>query len=288
MKRCYFCDAPLDDDALFCGNCGKKVEPQGYICPQCGSAVDTGSLFCARCGFRLDLQQNNEVSAFDVQKENKKTWLYVICGVIAAVLLLFGGLYIYRTYVKQDVTFRAEEEEISINKTQRRDEMNNRKGFDDSEECTYEVTDFNDSKHNRDVTLSTEEKEYFIYLVHLWDDYYNNNRKIFDPSGENCPYADIVKLYGKSMKGCDAAEFVHKVLMSKPDFWQKSTNIIVTKITDKRVRCDFKKHTSSNGKTNVFPSYLVLIDEYEGIWRIAVESDSVTDANLRKNSHYIK
>ena len=41
-------------------------------------------------------------------------------------------VYIYRTYIKQDVTVRAEGEEININKTQRR-MMNNRKEFDDKE-----------------------------------------------------------------------------------------------------------------------------------------------------------
>ena len=25
MENCIFCGAPLDDDALFCTNCGKKV-----------------------------------------------------------------------------------------------------------------------------------------------------------------------------------------------------------------------------------------------------------------------
>ena len=56
MKNCKYCSAPLDDDSLFCANCGKKVEPQDKTCPQCGAEVEDDSVFCAKCGMRLDAQ----------------------------------------------------------------------------------------------------------------------------------------------------------------------------------------------------------------------------------------
>ena len=243
MKKCVYCGAPLDDDALFCANCGKKIEAQGKRCQQCGAEVEADSLFCARCGFRLD-GQPSDIPTFEEETEEKdKTWIYVIGGLLAAALLIFGGYFVYRTY-------------------------------------------FNDSKDESTLTISEEEEEFFIDRVHSWDEMHN--RKGFDDS-ENCPYAGSVKFYGKTMSGLEAAETKQKLLLASPDYRQESTNIKVTKISEKRVRCDFEKHTSSRGKSKVHPAcYLVLIDEYGGIWRIEEESDSVTDANLSKLTSSIK
>ena len=54
MRTCSNCGAPLEDDALFCSECGTKVGPQKKICPHCGAEIDDDSIFCAECGAKLD------------------------------------------------------------------------------------------------------------------------------------------------------------------------------------------------------------------------------------------
>lgn len=56
MKNCIYCGAPLDDDALFCRKCGKKVETSKK-CPRCGAEERADSVFCSKCGMRLDAQK---------------------------------------------------------------------------------------------------------------------------------------------------------------------------------------------------------------------------------------
>ena len=56
-----------------------------------------------------------------------------------------------------------------------------------------------------------------------------------------------------------------------------------TKTDDRHVRCDFQKRTVTQGKTRVYPSYLIYVTEDNGLsWQIEQESDLVTDKNLQK------
>ena len=53
MKKCPNCGVQLNDDCLFCTECGKPI-PQGNVCFQCGAPINEGSVFCENCGKRLD------------------------------------------------------------------------------------------------------------------------------------------------------------------------------------------------------------------------------------------
>lgn len=53
MKKCPFCGAELNDDSLFCTECGKEL-PMGVVCPHCGASVNEGDVFCTECGKRID------------------------------------------------------------------------------------------------------------------------------------------------------------------------------------------------------------------------------------------
>ena len=54
MRTCNNCGAQIDNDALFCTECGTKQEPQKNTCPHCGAEIDDDSIFCAECGAKLD------------------------------------------------------------------------------------------------------------------------------------------------------------------------------------------------------------------------------------------
>lgn len=100
MNNCIYCGAPLDNDSHFCANCGKKIN----LCPRCGAVLKGGSLFCAKCGTRIDTQtvpvmnfpqvvyptkplQEEEVVGDELEEEDKKKWIYLLCGIAIVVLL---------------------------------------------------------------------------------------------------------------------------------------------------------------------------------------------------------
>lgn len=66
MKVCPQCGTQMEDDAVFCDNCGTKlpeadVAPSpapasvagGLTCPQCGASVVPGEAYCDNCGAAL-------------------------------------------------------------------------------------------------------------------------------------------------------------------------------------------------------------------------------------------
>lgn len=79
MRYCRNCGAPLDDDALFCRECGNKVETALPVIPQ--PQVTT-----------TVTQAENETFV-DVERDNRL--YYIIGGVVAAVLLAAGGWWFY-------------------------------------------------------------------------------------------------------------------------------------------------------------------------------------------------
>ena len=51
---CPVCFQEVDDDALFCNNCGAKM-PVKQVCPNCGATkVEAGVAFCDECGRRME------------------------------------------------------------------------------------------------------------------------------------------------------------------------------------------------------------------------------------------
>ena len=250
MKDCIYCGAPLDDDSLYCANCGKKIESIVKMCPNCGSVLLDNSIFCTKCGTKLDKQecghrasfqidtasnspQEEEEVIYDWEEKKDRKWWYIIGGILAIVLLAFGW-YGYKHYlVKPNI---------------------------------------------ENLELSFDEDSLFVERVNNWNELHNN--KGFD-NNVNIPYAESVFYYGSEMSGLKAAQEKQKALMRVANFTQECTNIKVTKLTDKIFVCDFEKHTYSNGKSKVHPNcYLFFSKEDGDIWKIKEESDLETDKKL--------
>ena len=114
MRICRKCGAPLDEDALFCTECGNKVEKVRNGCPNCGAAVEEGQSFCTECGTPLNVDsasnthlqmpvaaqqpstdysqtQGSTAGIVEQVEKNNNTWIYVIACVFVVILLAVGG-----------------------------------------------------------------------------------------------------------------------------------------------------------------------------------------------------
>ena len=68
--KCQKCGAELEEGALFCKDCGAKVEFQKIrFCRDCGAEIVEGSRFCSKCG--ADLRAIDSIDAMNSIKENK-------------------------------------------------------------------------------------------------------------------------------------------------------------------------------------------------------------------------
>lgn len=61
MKKCPYCGAQMNDDSLFCTECGKQIS-QGVVCPHCGASINEGDVFCQSCGKKVDETASTELS----------------------------------------------------------------------------------------------------------------------------------------------------------------------------------------------------------------------------------
>ncbi|MDD3219569.1 MAG: zinc ribbon domain-containing protein [Lachnospiraceae bacterium] len=50
-EKCRICGAELEEEALFCDQCGAHIIQK---CPKCGAKAIYGHRFCEECGQRLE------------------------------------------------------------------------------------------------------------------------------------------------------------------------------------------------------------------------------------------
>ena len=106
MRNCPNCNAQLDDDAVFCTECGQSMAPPTPMatnsesaaptgeefCPSCGSPLPTGTIFCPKCGKSTadGSAATGQVSAGDAGTvQNLMKNPAAIVAVVAVVLLVF-------------------------------------------------------------------------------------------------------------------------------------------------------------------------------------------------------
>lgn len=92
MKYCTHCGAELNDDAVFCVNCGKAVEngqdsaPKIKYCTNCGNELKEGADFCVNCGCRVGR------SAPEAQDANKNKTIETVAKVFMVLACVALGV----------------------------------------------------------------------------------------------------------------------------------------------------------------------------------------------------
>lgn len=88
MKKCPFCGAQMNDDSLFCTECGKQI-PQGIVCPHCGASVNEGDVFCQNCGKSINESPSEERIVNDDEKISVfKKYLPYIIGALVLMMII--------------------------------------------------------------------------------------------------------------------------------------------------------------------------------------------------------
>jgi ribosomal protein L40E len=67
--KCLKCNAEIDDNAMFCPECGSKIEKPAF-CANCGAKLEDGATFCSNCGEKTQANTNEGKRSDEQQNDN--------------------------------------------------------------------------------------------------------------------------------------------------------------------------------------------------------------------------
>lgn len=150
--KCQNCGSELQDGALFCRDCGSKVETIQF-CRKCGAKITTDSSFCSHCGARIELYDgfikqkypNNSTRKATVKAVTKPTNIN-FKALLPAIVIGFGlliaisiiGVVASQNSAKADMKNKY----ISIPNSEVM-ESNRYDGFDNDCTYSYKSDDYN-------------------------------------------------------------------------------------------------------------------------------------------------
>lgn len=111
--RCADCQAELNPDERFCGNCGHPVPPaaapplppETKSCPGCGARNDADQRFCGSCGHPLSTPVQPQTPPFPAKVHKRSTRRYALGAV--AVLAVLVGLGLFWSHRQEKERFLA-------------------------------------------------------------------------------------------------------------------------------------------------------------------------------------
>mgnify|MGYP004515262783 CR=1 FL=1 len=119
---CKKCGARLADDAVFCTECGEKINSP-LCCPECGNELEEGSKFCVYCGADLTLPKavkttaenkyipNYNTSGYEQPKKKNKfpVAAIVILAIVSILVISFAVRAVRRKKYEEELERLAEE-----------------------------------------------------------------------------------------------------------------------------------------------------------------------------------
>ena len=139
----------------------------------------------------------------------------------------------------------------------------------------------NDYKAPAAPVVMTDE-DMAIEVAEKWNMYHQR----MNADGLAPLYADEVYYYHETYTPKRITENKRGLFLKYPEFRQEISNVECSFMTDGSAKVTFSKEviTKTGGKPKSYPSYLVM-KKIGGVWKITVESDEVTDANLVKRKN---
>jgi hypothetical protein len=126
--------------------------------------------------------------------------------------------------------------------------------------------------------IAIEDKQALKLLVQQWSEAHS----VSLISDFSILFGDFVQFYGTKLPKKSCIKKKNDLLHKSPDFKQEiHGEIEIVKMADDEFRCNFTKHVTVNQKATDYRSYLVF-RKIDNSWEIIVESDLITDGNLRK------
>lgn len=93
MKICNNCNSEVDDNSVFCPNCGNKLLKKK--CLSCGKELDENEKFCKSCGFSLEKANENKDDSEDLESLLiKGINSYKVASIILAIII---AIYYFTT-----------------------------------------------------------------------------------------------------------------------------------------------------------------------------------------------
>ena len=150
----------------------------------------------------------------------------------------------------------------------------NSKNISDNNENIKKTNNENIEKINKERSIEEEIKN----MVVIWN-----------AASNNADFGTLEKILGDKIDYYQSLISRDYYIADQKRFFQKNPvysqrivgNIIVTQLSDNKMLARFVKEVSTRKETKEYPSYLAF-ENINGSWKLVVESDTVSDANIAR------
>ena len=155
--KCKYCNAEIEQDALFCPNCGKDLSKFDK-CVNCGELLDNDATFCPHCGTE---QPHEEI----VEESSSKKWIWILCAVL--IIAGIGGWWYWDSLNKRVAREKAIADSLEI---VRQDSIRLEKEKEKQREIERE-------KEKREAEIVLQKKQMLIPMDVVFDLYKHEKDK---------------------------------------------------------------------------------------------------------------